>query len=427
MAPSAVSPEPVTSNGSAKQAPVDLKAEKKYAKAIKLIESRLPHLACLNKVVCISLDPAKPDVFVDTRGEQARIVDKVDVEANCRIQVTPNVIIELVEGKVEPRFAVFKDAIFDETKMPSGEIPLAIGFCDRLCPVTPVEPTKIEDMGEVTLPVPTEDIEQVKADIKKWGYGLVKNSLNPEQLKSLKSAVEQQAAGEDKHGVASKDGGAGAPNQRIWTLVNKGQEFLDLLDHPLIDEVVPEFLGDGAIITSYSANIARPGNTPMQLHTDQIAIQPPIREVAFGLNIMWFLTDVTRENGGTRVFPGSHIGPIAPADLFNIDGTVAAAGPAGTALVFESRLWHCTGPNEMKTGERPVILLFFMRSFIRQQENNFLSLRAEVEANLSDRHKEFLGYVATGAVGGVEGKVLAGTYASKVEKPVGPYREGVTA
>lgn len=424
MAPSAISLEPITYSSS-KQALFNDKAAKQYQRAVKLIQHRLPNVASLDKVVCLSLDPAKPDIFVDTRGETAKIVDKVDVEPHCRIQIKPSVIIELVEGQVEPRFAIFKDAIFDETKMPQGEIPLAIGFCDRLCPVTPVEPTKVEDLGDVALPVPTTDIEQVKADIKRWGYGLVKDSLSREQVKLLKSAIEQQAAGEVKHGVASKDGGAGAPNQRIWSLVNKGQEFLDLLDHPLIDEVVPEFLGDGAIITSYSANIARPGNTPMQLHTDQIAIQPPIRSVAFGLNIMWFLTDVTRENGGTRVFPGSHIGPIAPSDLFNIDGTVAAAGPAGTALVFESRLWHCTGPNEMKTGERPVILLFFMRSFIRQQENNFLSLRPEVEANLTDRHKEFLGYRTTGAVGGVEGKVLAGTYVSKVENPVGPFREGI--
>jgi hypothetical protein len=40
----------------------------------------------------------------------------------------------------------------------------------------------------------------------------------------------------------------------------------------------------------------------MNLHTDQITIQPPIRDVAFGLNFMFFLTDVTPEIGGTRAY-----------------------------------------------------------------------------------------------------------------------------
>lgn len=69
-----------------------------------------------------------------------------------------------------------------------------------------------------------------------------------------------------------------SPSERLWTLVNKGEDFLDLLNHPIIDEMIPWFLGEHAIITTYTANIARPGNQPMQLHTDQVAVQPPIRD-----------------------------------------------------------------------------------------------------------------------------------------------------
>ena len=77
----------------------------------------------------------------------------------------------------------------------------------------------------------------------------------------------------------------------------------------------------------------------------------------------------------------------------------------------------------MTTGERPVILMFFMRSFIRQQENNFLSIRPEVEATMSDRVRKMLGYCTTGALGGVEGKVQEGIFVKRLENPVGPFRE----
>lgn len=297
---------------------------------------------------------------------------------------------------------------------------VAVKFADYLTPINrthPVVPNGVE------LPKPTEDLDQVRADLSRFGYGLVKNALGPKQLATLKEALKQQAAGEIEAGVAVNDGGPNAPNQRVWTLINKGQEFHDLLEHDLIDEIVPDFLGDHALIHSFSANIARPGNVPMMLHTDQIGIQPPIRNLAFGLNIMWYLSDVTVDNGATRVFPGSHLGDVAPDDPFDIEGTVPAEGPAGTALVFESRLWHTTGPNKQSSGERPVLLMFFMREFVRQQENNFLSIRPEVEATMSDRVRKFLGYQATGALGGVEGKIMEGTWMKRPENPIGPFRD----
>lgn len=387
--------------------------------ALSLINDKLPLMTSLKAVLQLDLSLDAGPVYLDARGEP-KLVQSFDREPDCSLKVKPEYIKHFVEGKLEPRYGLFKDAFFDETTLPKGNIKVAVKFADYLCPNVPTHPQIPKDKE---LPRPTEDLDQVMSDIRQFGYGLVKNALGPDEIQKLKSAVEQQARGEAAAGVAKNDGGPNAPNQRIWTLVNKGQEFHDLLEHPLIDEVVPELLGDHALLHSYSANIARPGNVPMMLHTDQVAIQPPLRDIFYGLNIMWFLTDITRENGGTRIFPGSHIGHVAPDDPFNIEGTLAAEGPAGTALVFESRLWHATGPNEMTEGERPVILMFFMRSFIRQQENNFLSIRPEVEATMSDKVRRFLGFYTNGALGGVEGEVREGFYVERVKNPVGPFRE----
>jgi ectoine hydroxylase-related dioxygenase (phytanoyl-CoA dioxygenase family) len=153
---------------------------------------------------------------------------------------------------------------------------------------------------------------------------------------------------------------------------------------------------------SYTANIARPGSAPMLLHTDQITIQPPIRSVAVGMNLMYFLEDVTPENGGTLVMPGSHRGNVAPDDTDSHVDTVAASGPAGTCLVFESRLWHATGPNITTDQERPVILVFFVRPWMRQQENFSLSIKEDVLEKCSDRIKGFLGFRITGSIGSVQ-------------------------
>lgn len=117
--------------------------------------------------------------------------------------------------------------------------------------------------------------------------------------------------------------------------------------------------------------------------------------------------------------PGSHKGNLAPDDPYDVTDTVAAEGPAGTCMVFESRIWHATGPNKVEGSERPVVIVFFMRAFVRPQENFFLSVLPEVYEKASDRVKGFLGYRSSGSIGGVEGKTRDGTIVKRPENPVG--------
>lgn len=120
-------------------------------------------------------------------------------------------IVQFYEGKLEPRWGLFKDAFADKTLMPTGNIPIAIKFADLLTPNPPVPPKKVTPEAFPRLPQPTEDLEQVKRDIKEFGYGFVKNALTPEQVAIMKNSVQEQAAGERKIGVASRGGGPQGP------------------------------------------------------------------------------------------------------------------------------------------------------------------------------------------------------------------------
>ncbi|KAK7991275.1 Phytanoyl-dioxygenase [Apiospora saccharicola] len=400
------------------------KAQSEADRAHEIIKEKLPLLNQINALLAVTFGD-RATFFVDGRADEAKILDSCDDEPDCCLNIKPEYIIQFYENKLEPRYGLFKDAFFNEASMPSGKIPVAIKFADLLTPNPPTPPKPASAFSR--LPEPTEDVEQVKRDIEEFGYGLAKSVLSPEQVAIMRKAVVEQAAGERKAGIAQVDGGPDGPNQRLWTLINKGDDFLDLLNHPIIDEFVPWALGEHAVITTYTANIARPGehihlafslafpqddSLPFNKHATfqwPVAVQPPIRDIAFGINILFYLEDVTEKNGATRVYPGSHLGQVAPEDIFTVEGSHPAEAPAGTALIVDSRIWHATGPNRDEAGERPLILLFFMRSFIRQQENNFLSLRrSDVWPRLSDRHKRMLGFYTTGALGGVDGEVREG-------------------
>ncbi|EXJ69710.1 uncharacterized protein A1O5_06781 [Cladophialophora psammophila CBS 110553] len=73
-------------------------------------------------------------------------------------------------------------------------------------------------------------------------------------------------------------------------------------------------------------------------HTGQVAIQLPSWDIFYIFNIMWFLAATSRENGGTRISPGSRMGYVALDAPFNIDGTLAADGLTCSALLFKCRL-----------------------------------------------------------------------------------------
>jgi ectoine hydroxylase-related dioxygenase (phytanoyl-CoA dioxygenase family) len=333
------------------------------------------------------------------------------------IRISPAELVQIIEGKLDAtaRFVFGKFEI-------GGSVRAALLFCTALAGKHTMLPN--EDAGE--LPKPTRSIRKAKQDLAEFGYCLVQEALPAAETKRLRDRLVEQAAGEAEAGVAHFEGSPGVggleglrqkPNQRVYNLINKGGVFEELLMNPLIDEFVLDSLGESAIISSYIANIAGPNGNHQHLHIDQIMIQPPIPHIMAGLNFMWFLDDVTERNGGTRIMPRSFNPGVAPLDPCTTEGTVPAEGPAGTALIFDSRLWHGTGANRT-SAPRHVILLYVTRCFLRQQENFALSLRPEVENRLPDRVKVLLGFRCTDAMGGVEGPT-EGQMVSRLVSPVG--------
>ncbi|HEX4198283.1 MAG TPA: phytanoyl-CoA dioxygenase family protein [Caulobacteraceae bacterium] len=265
------------------------------------------------------------------------------------------------------------------------------------------------------VPVPTGDLEQLRADIAECGYGVMLDALSPDLLKRLKARVLAQAEGERDAGVAfffgddqtgmpaTKGGSAAAPNQRLGHLLNKGAVFRELLTHPLVQAVAPEIIGKRYLLSSLSAMIMNRGGVPQVLHSDQqfAPFQTPVPLVC---NIVWMLVDFTRENGATRLVPGTHrlppptirfeTGSDGAKRLVQVDAEpVIAEAPAGSALVFDGRIWHGAGANTTET-PRPAIFSYYCQPYVRQQENLPVSLNEEVYRALSEAEKAQVGFEA---------------------------------
>lgn len=96
-------------------------------------------------------------------------------------------------------------------------------------------------------------------------------------------------------------------------LPNKGDEFLDMLNHPLVETFLPGVLGEGFRVYNMSANIALRGeDTGIHMHRDQSTMPPEQIDHAYEFNTLWYLTDTPPEKGPTLIYPGSHLQNVAP-------------------------------------------------------------------------------------------------------------------
>lgn len=126
---------------------------------------------------------------------------------------------------------------------------------------------------------------------------------------------------------------------------------------------------------------------------------PPMVSIAACANIMWMLDDFSEANGATRIVPGSHLAGRQPDPARDQDvATIGAVGPAGSAMVFDGRLWHGTGAN---TGNRRRmgLLTTFCGPQFRPQENFTVGARPEVIEAASPDVLELLGFRVWAAYG----------------------------
>ena len=256
------------------------------------------------------------------------------------------------------------------------------------------------------LPPLTTDLEEAKGHLDEYGIARIADALDAERLDALRTRLSEQAAGERAAGVAFFDGGGA--NQRLWNLPSKGEVFCDLLRTPVVRTLARHILDGDYCLSSHTANIAGPGGEPMVL-----AHRPGVR-AALGRHGAHHERDVDAgrlHRGERRHPPRARIAPrrrpSRPAT--SRSPTVAGVGPAGTALVFDGRIWHGTGANTTADQYRSGVLTYFCRPWMRPQENYTLSTHPDVLAGLDDELKALLGFRVWRTLGGVQGPWGVGT------------------
>lgn len=197
----------------------------------------------------------------------------------------------------------------------------------------------------------------------------------------------------------------GARTKRFGSLLTRAPAVERLAMHPLILALVEQMLlpwCERIALNLTQAIEIHPGALPQLPHRDQDMWQGPKGSVEYLVNVMWPLTTFTRDNGGTRLWAGSHFDQDVPF-LPEADSAVPTVAP-GDALVFLGSTLHGGGGNASLAPRRGIVISYCL-GWLKPFELQWLVYPPQVARHFSPELAALVGYAQHRPnLGNVEGQ-----------------------
>ena len=223
-------------------------------------------------------------------------------------------------------------------------------------------------------------IEEKLYQLKMNGYCVLERIIPDDKIDEIReSVVAAQAAHHEKSEAelaktrsrGHRVGAKGVANMR--GIINATQTFAPYLADERIMGLTETLFGPYVRISCTDCVINYPGNERGYWHSDwpynqtnATHIPAPYPDTIMHLSTIWMLTPFGPETGGTYIIPGSHrtddnpsaagIAGINPDAPYPTETQVS--GPAGSVLLYDSRLWHAVPPNRSDKPRVAVIVRY---------------------------------------------------------------------
>ncbi len=226
--------------------------------------------------------------------------------------------------------------------------------------------------------------EEERRHLDERGYVVLDGCMGDTLLAELRGRILQLF--EEEGDLAGQEFKTEEHAHRLANLVDKGDVFRRAIVLPAVLERVRHVLGPECKLSSLNARSADPGTDLGQpLHVDMGAIAD--EKGYWVCNSVWMLDDFTRDNGPTRMIPGSHTWGTRPQDVLDDPmaphaDEVLLVGKAGSIAVMNAHMWHA-GTANRTDAPRLAMHAFYCRRDKPQQQYQKRLVRLEVQASLT--------------------------------------------
>jgi len=238
--------------------------------------------------------------------------------------------------------------------------------------------------------------------IEDQGYCIVEDAVDEDLMRKIRKAVTRL---EDENDVQPRGNRAeGFATKRMYNLLAKDEVFWELPVHPNILPFAEHLLDEECLLSGTTCMHIGPGEVHQGLHSDDGLVSVRRPRIPFMVTTIWAFTDFTEENGATRIVPGSHKFDHEPRKGEKVDH-VPAEMKAGSVLIVNGGTWHCGGANNTQDEWRLGVSVQYCQGYLRQQQNQYYSLRPEVVKAMPERLAALCGFTLyKGIMGHVDGE-----------------------
>ncbi len=238
------------------------------------------------------------------------------------------------------------------------------------------------------------DSNDVVAALLRDGGVIVANQASDDVmdriLKNLRGPFDEQ-------GHKFQNDFNGFTTLRLGGILGLSRASADLIAHPRVMAVA-----DGVLkrhcsnyrIGSTTAIEVHPGEDAQVLHRDDSFYPMRLPDVEFQISAMWPLHDFTVENGATRIVPGSHdLRDIDSVEESDIEQAVMSRGSVLFYLGSTRPGGGANTTNALRTG----LINTYSLGWLRQEENQYLTVPREIADSYPDHIRRLMGYQAHGS------------------------------
>ena len=213
-------------------------------------------------------------------------------------------------------------------------------------------------MNRVT---PSTPLKEILTLFERDGYVLMEDALSVEQVSKIRASYDRQ--------IEMSGSAHGAKRIEIKRILERGDEFGQLMDLPTVFPVVREIIGADIELASGGELDHKAGPSPAHIgwHNDfQWMTNVPYPRQNFWIRCTYFIGDVTSEMGPFTLLPGSHKSEIACPDDWRDaagqplerEGSLGITGKAGSCLINNTEIWHTNTPNRTSESRRLIMILY---------------------------------------------------------------------
>jgi ectoine hydroxylase-related dioxygenase (phytanoyl-CoA dioxygenase family) len=243
-------------------------------------------------------------------------------------------------------------------------------------------------MSVVHLPA-TASVDEIHEVLQRDAALIIDDLASAEQIDAITAEmapfIEETPPGSDDF--------SGRNTKRTGALIARAPSSHALIQHPTILGVTEQLLHRAQSFQLHLTQVISigPESPGQSIHRDQWAFDffefPSDYDVQ--CNTIWALTDFTEANGATRLMPGSQHLP----DSFEhtVDETVPAEMTKGSCLLYTGKVYHGGGANTSDETRMGLNITYDV-GWLRQEENQYLSVPREVAAGLPDELLRLMGY-----------------------------------